>query len=64
MLKGKSIEFLVDDKGRKKAVLMSYKAYLELLEDIADLQAIAERKDQESVDLESEIANLKDAGRI
>lgn len=64
MAETKGIEFIVDEKGRKKAVVMSYKAYQELLEDIADLQAIAERRDEKPESLESVIADLKNAGRI
>lgn len=60
----KSIEFLVDDKGRRKSVLMSYQTYLEMLEDMADMRAIAERRDEKQTDLDAVIADLKDAGRL
>lgn len=64
MVETKGVEFIVDEKGRKKAVVISYKAYQELLEDIADLQSIAERRDEKSESLESVIADLKNAGRL
>ena len=64
MTRKAKIEFLVDGQGRKKSVLMSYRTYLQLLEDIADLQSIAERKGEERFDLESVIADLKNAGRV
>ncbi|MDO8684604.1 MAG: hypothetical protein Q7N50_14150 [Armatimonadota bacterium] len=59
-----SIEYIIDDRGRKKSVVMSYRTYLRLLEDIADLRAIAERRDQTPEDLESVIADMKNAGRV
>jgi len=58
------VEFLVDEKGRRKSVLMSYRAYMELMEDLADVQAIAERRDDPMVSLEEVKARLKNAGRI
>ena len=40
------LRFLVDEKGRKKSVVLSLRAYRELLDDLADLALIAERKDE------------------
>ena len=36
--------FLVDDRGRKQAVVLPIKQYQQLLEDLADLVVIAERR--------------------
>ena len=58
MRKPREIEFLVDEKGRRKSVLMSYRTYLALIEDLADLQMIAERRDEKTVDLGAIIAQL------
>ena len=63
MTGNRKVEFVVDDKGRKKSVLMSYRTYLDMLEDIVDLQAIAERRDETPEDLTSVIRELEDAGR-
>ena len=60
----RGIHFIVDDKGRKKAVVIGYKAYLELLEDLDDLRVISERRGEPAEDLEKVIADLKSAGRI
>lgn len=60
----REVEFLVDEKGRRKSVLMSYRTYLAILEDIADLQAMSERRDEETVDLDVVVADLKNAGRL
>jgi hypothetical protein len=39
-------QYVVDDKGRKTAVLLSVKQYKKLLEDLHDLAVIAERKNE------------------
>jgi hypothetical protein len=64
MGKKRHVWIFTDDRGRKRSVLMSYRTYMELLEDLADLQTIADRQDQPRVSLEKVIADLKDAGRI
>ncbi len=64
MAKKRAVEFLVDEKGHKKSVLMSYKTYVELMEDIADLQVIAQRRDEKPVPLEDVLKELEDAGRV
>lgn len=46
------IKFLVDEKGRKHSVLLPIGEYRELLEDLADLAVIAERKDEPAESLE------------
>ncbi len=38
--------YLVDDKGKKVAVVLSLKEYQQLLEDIEDLKVFAERRDE------------------
>jgi len=60
----KPIQYVVDERGRKKSVIMSYRTYQRLLEDLADLQCIEDRKHEKPEDLEKVIAELKDAGRI
>lgn len=60
----KGIEYIVDEKGRKKSVVMSYRAFTELMEDIADLKVIEERRNESSIDLDVIIAELKDAGKL
>ena len=44
--------FVVTEKGRKTAVLLSLKEYRELLEDLQDLAIIAERKGEPSLPFE------------
>lgn len=44
-------QFITDENGQRKAVVLPVSDYEELLEDIADLAAIAERRDEERVSL-------------
>ncbi len=46
------IRYLVDEKGRRKSVVLGLSEYRELLEDLADLALIAERKDEPAEPLE------------
>ena len=59
MAKTPDIQYIVDEKGRKKSVIMSYKAYKELIEDLCDVQSINERKDEKSNDFNEFVAELK-----
>ncbi len=53
-------QFIVDEKGRKKAVIISLKEYKELLEDLADLALIAERRGERAEPFEDVIKRLED----
>lgn|GEM_PF-5746029 len=64
MPKAKDIEYIVDEKGRKKRVILTYKAFMELMEDRADLRVMEQRRNEPSVDLETVIQELTDAGRL
>ena len=64
MAKQRSIEYIVDEDGRKKSVVMSYKAYLRLMEDLDDLRVKMERQGETAEDFETVLAELKNAGRI
>ena len=55
----KSVEYIVDEKGRKKAVVMSYRAYMELLEDMDDLRVKMERSEEKPEDFEKVLAGLR-----
>jgi len=52
----KKQQFITDSKGQKKAIILDYKIYNELLEDLQDLRTIADRKNEESI-------SIKDAKR-
>jgi len=42
-------QYVVDEEGRKTAVIIPFEEYEELLEDIHDLAIIAERRDEPTV---------------
>ena len=50
---GSKPKYIVDENGRKQSVVLPIKEYQELLEDLADLALIAERKDEPTVSLDS-----------
>ena len=60
----KETQYIIDDKGRKKAVVLPIEEYEELLEDIHDLAIIAERKDEETIGLEELKKRLKEDGLL
>ncbi len=56
--------YIVDDKGRKKGVILDVKTYEELLEDLEDLRMVAERKDEPTSSLEEVEKRLKKHGLL
>ena len=52
-------QFIIDESGAKKAVILPMEDYEELLEDIHDLTVIAERNDEPSISLEELKKKLK-----
>lgn len=46
-----STQFITDEHGQRKSVILSVADYEALLEDIADLAAVAERRDEERISL-------------
>ncbi len=45
-------QYVVDNVGRKKAVILSIRRYKQILEDLHDLAVVAERRDEETISLE------------
>lgn len=56
--------YIVDDKGRKKSVILDLKTYEGLLEDLEDLRLVAERKDEPTSSLEQVEKRLKKHGLL
>jgi PHD/YefM family antitoxin component YafN of YafNO toxin-antitoxin module len=56
--------YIVDDKGRKKSVILDLKTYEELLEDLEDLRLVAERKNEPASSLEQVEKRLKKHGLL
>ncbi len=55
-------KFIVDAKGRKKSVVISFDAYEKLMEDVADLAAAAERRNEPTLSHEQLLKELQDDG--
>jgi len=55
-------QYLIDEKGRKKAVVLPLKRYKQLLEDLHDLAVIAERREEKPVSLEEVKRRLRRDG--
>ena len=57
-------QYIVDDKGKKTAVVLSLKEYEELIEDIHDLAVIAERRNEPTISFDELKKRLKTDGLI
>ena len=57
-------QYLVDDKGNKKGVLLSIERYEQLTEDLHDLAVVAERRDEEPISFEEMKRRLKQDGLL
>ncbi|MBT8037090.1 MAG: hypothetical protein KJO21_06060 [Verrucomicrobiae bacterium] len=51
-------QYITDDQGDKLAVVIPISEYEELMEDVSDLAAVAERRDEETVSLAEVKQNL------
>ncbi|HKQ52849.1 MAG TPA: hypothetical protein VJT74_10805 [Pyrinomonadaceae bacterium] len=63
-LKRLGIQYVTDEAGEKTAVILSIKEFQELLEDINDLAAVAERREEPTTSHDELIAELKRDGVI
>lgn len=59
-----STQYVTDDTGRKTAVLLPIERYERLLEDLEDLAAIAERRDEPTISHEELVEELKRDGLL
>lgn len=58
------ISYVTNKAGDKTAVILSIKEFQELMEDIADLAAVAERRDQPTVRHEQLLIELREDGLL
>jgi hypothetical protein len=58
----RKVQYVVDDAGERVSVVMPVEDYEELLEDLADLAAIAERRDDATVEHARLVERLKADG--
>ena len=57
-------QYVVDARGRKKAVLLPVAKYQRLMEDLHDLAVIAERREEKPVSLDDVKKRLRKDGLI
>lgn len=58
----KPIQFLTDNSGERTAVLLSIAHYEELMEDLEDLAAIADRRSEPTIGHDEFVKKLKEDG--
>jgi hypothetical protein len=64
MKKAATVQYVTDDKGRKTSVILPVDTYEEMLEDIQDLVAVAERRSDKKLSLVEMKKRLKKDGLI
>ena len=57
-------QFVTDEAGERTAVLLPIRRYEQLLEDLEDLAAIADRRDEETVPHDEFVQQLKEDGLL
>lgn len=55
-------QFVVDDEGKRTAVILPVEKYEQLLEDLHDLAVIAERRDEQPMNLKAMKQRLEESG--
>lgn len=63
-LKQMEIQYVTNEAGEKTAVILPLAGFQELMEDIEDLAAVAERRDEPTISHEELLAQLKRDGII
>jgi hypothetical protein len=58
------VQYLTDDRGERTAVVLPLPEYEKLLEDLADLAVVAERREEPTVPHEQFVSELKRDGII
>ena len=57
-----AVQYLTDEKGERRGVLLSLEDYERLLEDLADLAVVAERRDEPVIEHGRFVEELKRDG--
>lgn len=58
------VQYITNDKGEKKGVIMNISDYQSLMEDIEDLAACAERRNEPTIPHEDFLQELKEDGLL
>jgi len=61
---GDAVQYLTDDRGERTAVVLPLPEYEKLLEDLADLAVVAERREEPTVPHAEFVSELKRDGVI
>jgi hypothetical protein len=64
MKRAAAVQYVTDEKGRKKSVILPVETYEEMLEDIQDLVAVAERRKEKTISLDEMKKRLKKDGLL
>ena len=59
-----AIQYVVDETGKRISVVLPIDQYETMLEDVADLAALAERRDEETIEHADVVARLKADGLL
>ena len=59
-----NVEYVISEEGKKRAVLIPWNEYRELIEELHDLRIIAERKEEETISLDELKKRLKRDGLL
>jgi hypothetical protein len=57
-------EYITDTEGNRRGVILSIEEYEELMEDIADLAVLAERREEPTISHEDLVADLRRNGYL
>ncbi len=63
-MEAERIQYIVDEKGERTAVILPVGEYQEILEDLHDLAVIAERREEPTVAFEELKTKLKKDGLL
>jgi hypothetical protein len=58
------LQYITDKSGKKTAVILPIQEFQELLEDIEDLAAVAERREEPSISHDELLAELRRDGLL
>ncbi len=58
------LQYITDESGEKKSVILPVETYKEMLHDIQDLVAVAERREEPTMSLDELKKNLKADGLL
>jgi PHD/YefM family antitoxin component YafN of YafNO toxin-antitoxin module len=57
-------KYVIDDEGKKTAVILPVRQYEKLLEDLHDLATVAERREEKTISMQEMKRRLKEGGLL